>query len=328
MYVALYDPTRLPSAFADLPVIPSWLQRIPGATRRHRSLVPLMPAAFGRFRLQGYNVVISSSHACSKGVRVPRGTLHICYCHTPMRYAWDLQDEYLRGFSPALRPLARVMLARLRRWDTEVSQRVDYFIANSRFVAERIKRHYGREAVVIHPPVDTGYFTPRDGPGEYYLVVSRLVPYKRTDLAVQACTQLGLPLVVAGDGPEAARLRAMAGPTVRFVGEVDDARLREYYRGCTALIFPGIEDFGLVPVEAQACGRPVIAYEGGGALESVVPGISGLFFPEQTLDSLVAALRRFGPGAYQPTVIREHAERFSVQRFQREITQFVNRVVR
>ena len=338
VYVALYDPTRLPSAFADLPVITSWLQRIPGATRHHRSLVPLMPAAFGRFHLQGYDVVISSSHACTKGVRVPRGTPHICYCHTPMRYAWDLQDEYLGGFSPAMRPLFRILLARLRHWDREASRRVDHFIANSRHVAARIRRYYGREATVIYPPVDTEFFTPGGTPeaghggaraagGDYLLVVSRLVPYKRVDLAVQACTALGRSLVVVGDGPEAPRLRAMAGPTVRFVGEVDDGALAEYYRGCIALVFPGIEDFGLVPVEAQACGSPVIAFGAGGALESVIPGVSGVFFAEQTVDSLREALRAFDPRAYDAGVIRRHAEQFSVQRFHHQIAEFVQQAL-
>jgi glycosyltransferase involved in cell wall biosynthesis len=328
IFTSLYAPGRLPPAYARLPVVPSWLQRLPGAARYHRSLVPLMPAAFERFRLRGYDVVISSSHACAKGVRVSAGTPHICYCHTPMRYAWDLQDEYLRGFAPPLRPVVRAMLARLRRWDKDTSARVDYFIANSRFVAQRIDAHYGRTAAVIYPPVDTDYFTPGDGgPGRYYLVVSRLVPYKRVDLAVQACTRLSVPLIVVGDGPESASLRKMAGPTVRFVGEVDDAALREYYRGCTALIFPGIEDFGLVPVEAQACGRPVIAHAGGGALESVLPEVTGRFFSEQTVESLMAALREFAPDMFLPDPIRRHAERFSVWRFQTEVDEFVRRVV-
>jgi len=336
IFVSLYDPRRLPAAYAGLPVFTSFLQRLPGATRYHRSLVPLMPAAYGRFRLRGFDAVISSSHACAKGVTAPRGTPHICYCHTPMRYAWDLQDEYLRGFSPVLRALARNMLGRLRRWDVETARRVDHFIANSQFVADRIRRHYGREAAVIHPPVDTEFFTPAPEPapgtvdagaGGYFLVVSRLVPYKRTDLAVQACTKLNVPLVVVGDGSEAARLRAMAGPTVRFVGEVDDITLRDYYRGCKALIFPGVEDFGLVPVEAQACGRPVIAYAGGGALESVIPGESGSFFSAQTVAGLVEAVRSFDPDAYEPAVIRRHAERFSMQRFQAEISRFVEGVV-
>ncbi len=333
--VALYDPGRLPAAYRSLPIRTSWLQRIPGAARRHRMLVPLMPGVFERFRFDGYDVIISSSHACAKGVRVPQGAVHICYCHTPMRYAWDLQAEYLRAFAPAWRPMIRVLLARLQRWDRTVARRVDHFIANSRFVAERIRRYYGREAEVIYPPVDAEYFTPgglgQSGPlGEgkgYFLVASRLVPYKRVDLAVQACTQLGMPLVVAGDGPEFARLRAMAGPAVRFVGEVDDEALRGYYRGCTALLFPGIEDFGLVPVEAQACGRPVIAFAAGGALESVVAGRSGTFFSAQTTESLVGALRVFDPDAYHRAEIRQHAERFSVARFQREVSDFADRAV-
>lgn len=346
VYVGLHDPRRLPPEFSTLRIRASWLQRIPGTTRRHRSLVPIMPAAFERFDLRGYDLVISSSHACAKGVQVPQGTVHICYCHTPMRYAWDLQSEYLTVVPPLLRPAARLALSRLRRWDQATAHRVDHFIANSRHVATRIQRYYGREATVIYPPVDTEFFTPRGTPeigrggadasvgdlagsagGSYFLAVSRLVPYKRVDLAVQACTAVGRPLVVVGDGPEAPRLRAMAGPNVRFVGEVDDVTLREYYGKCIALVFPGVEDFGLVPVEAQACGKPVIAFGAGGALESVIPGVSGMFFGEQTVDSLREALRAFDPRAYDAGIIRRHAEFFSVQRFHHHIAEFVEQVL-
>jgi glycosyltransferase involved in cell wall biosynthesis len=345
VYTALYDPNRLPPSFADLPVRTSWLQRLPGARQRHRSLLPAMPFAFRSFDLRGYDVVISSSHACAHGVRVPNGAVHICYCHTPMRYAWDQAPTYLRSISSLARPAARMAFAALRAWDRAAAQRVDYYVANSQHVAGRIKAHYGREATVIYPPVDVEFFTPSPlpsppqggegrildilsplgrGEGEgYFLVVSRLVPYKRVDLAVLACTQLGLPLVVAGDGPERARLGTMAGPTVRFAGQVDDAGLRELYRGCRALIFPGEEDFGIVPVEAQACGRPVIAYARGGVLETVIPGRTGALFDEQSVASLRMAVGEFEPGRFDSAAIRAHAQRFSPQRFARAMAEFV-----
>jgi len=327
VYTVLADPARLPPPFARLPVRTSWLQRLPGAVSRHRWLVPLMPAAVRAFDLRGFQVVLSSSHACAKGVVVPSGAVHICYCHTPMRYAWELRETYLRSFPPAARPLASAALAWLRRWDRATASRVHHFIANSRHVAARIRAHYGREATVIYPPVDTAFFTP--GPGRddgYFLAVGRLVPYKRMDLAVEAFSRARRPLVVVGDGPEAPHLRALAGPTVRFVGEVSDEVLRDYYRRCRALIFPNVEDFGLVPVEAQACGRPVIAYAGGGALESVVDGETGLFFRAPTAEALIDAVQACERRRFAPEEIRRHAERFSVPRFQQQIAAFVEQV--
>jgi glycosyltransferase involved in cell wall biosynthesis len=345
IYTALHDPRRLPDSFADLPVRTSWLQRVPRARARHRSLLPAMPFAFRSFDLRGYDVVLSSSHACAHGVRVPAGAVHVCYCHTPMRYAWDQQPTYLAALPAVARPAAQMALAALRAWDRAAAQRVDHYIANSQNVAARIRAHYGREATVIYPPVDTEFFTParsaqstqsrtlrvdrvdREDREDYYLVVSRLVPYKRVDLAVLACTQLGLPLVVVGDGPERARLDAMAGPTVRFAGEVDDDSLRGFYRGCRALIFPGEEDFGIVPVEAQSCGRPVIGFARGGLRETVVPGRTGTLFPAQSIESLRSALGAFDPGRFDPQAIRAHAGQFSRPRFQQAIAAFVERVV-
>ncbi|MDQ7842940.1 MAG: glycosyltransferase [Armatimonadota bacterium] len=328
VYTFLADPARLPAPFACLPVRTSWLQRLPGATSRHRWLVPLMPLAARTFDLRGVQVVLSSSHACAKGVLVPPRAVHICYCHTPMRYAWELRGTYLQAMPPVIRPLAAAALGWLRRWDHATSARVHHFIANSRHVAARIRAHYGREATVIYPPVDTAFFTPgeRRTGEEYFLTVGRLVPYKRIDLAVEAFTRARRPLVVVGDGPEAPRLRALAGPTVRFVGEVSDDVLRDYYRGCRAVVFPGVEDFGLVPVEAQACGRPVIAYAEGGALESVVEGETGLFFRLPTPEALFGAVQAFERRRFDPGVIRRHAERFSVPRFQAEIASFVGQV--
>ena len=332
VYTSLYAPHRLPEPFRAMNVHTTWLQSLPGAVDRHRLLVPLMPLAFRSLDLRGFQVVLTSSHACAKGVRVDPDAVHICYCHTPMRYAWDLDSEYVRGMPPLVRPAARATLAWLRRWDRATAQRVDHFIANSQFVADRIRRHYGRDATVIHPPVDVEFFTP-DGSAEtqrhdpFFLVVSRLVPYKRVDLAVGAFNQLGWPLLVVGHGPEAARLRAMARPNVKLVGEVSDEELRDYYRRCRALVFPGEEDFGIVPVEAQASGRPVIAYARGGALETVLPGRTGIFFHAQTVDALVGAIQSFDFSTFDSTAIRRHAEQFSGDRFKNQIAVFLDIVM-
>jgi len=340
VFVGVHDLGGLPEAFRRLDVRATWLQQIPGAAQRHRLLVPLMPLAFSRLVLRGYDVVISSSHACSHSVSTP-GARHICYCHTPMRYAWDLRDEYLAALPGVTRPAARVMLAWLRRRDSAAAAHVDEFIANSHYVASRIRRHYGRESTVIYPPVDTDFFTPLESTqstqptqsnayesGEqedFYLVVSRLVPYKRVDVAVEAFNRLGRPLVIVGDGPERRRLQAMARPHIRFVGELADVAVRRYYRQCRALVFPGEEDFGLVPVEAQACGRPVIAYGRGGALESVVQGVTGIFFDTQTPDALSAGVRAAEATRFDAATIRRHAEQFSRQRFIGQIEEFVAR---
>src|SRR3989442_2584574 len=222
VFVGLHELSRLPHSFRRLDVRATWLQQIPGAARRHRLLVPLMPLAFSRLVLHGYDVVISSSHACAHSVSVP-GALHICYCHTPMRYAWDLQDEYLAALPRVARPAARLMLAWLRRRDRAAAEGVDQFIANSQHVASRIRRHYGREATVIYPPVDVAFLTPSGEPEDFYLIVSRLVPYKRVDVAVEAVNPLAPPPAVGGDGPQPRRPQSMAGPPVRFVGELCDA---------------------------------------------------------------------------------------------------------
>ncbi len=326
VFVSLHDPRRLPNEFKAMRVHTTWLQRLPGTVGHHRLLVPLMPLAFRSIDLRGYDIVLSSSHSCAKGVRVDPGAVHICYCHTPMRYAWDLAPTYLRASPSVMRPAVWMMQAGLRHWDRATARHVSHFIANSRFVADRIWRHYQREATVIYPPVDVEYFTPAGRAEDFFLLVSRLVPYKRVDLAVEAFNQLGTPLVVVGDGPEGSRLRALARSNVTLVGEVSDEALREYYRRCLALVFPAEEDFGLVSVEAQACGRPVIAYGAGGARESVIAGETGIFFAEQSVAALTAAVRSFDPEAFDPATIRRHAERFSRQRFQRQIGQFVARV--
>lgn len=327
VFTSLYTPKQLPEDFRFMDVRTSWLQRVPGALEHHRWLIPLMPLAVRSFDLREYDLVISSSHSCAKAARVREGALHICYCHTPMRYAWDRRGDYLNAFSAWARPIASTALSFLQGWDVRTAHDVHHFVANSEFVAGRIRAYYQRAATVIHPPVDVSFFTPgndaQPNGDQFFLLVSRLVPYKRVELAIDAFNRLGRRLVIVGDGPEARRLKAMAGATIQFAGTVSDAALRGYYRRCSALIFPGIEDFGLTPVEAQACGRPVIAYGEGGVLESVRDGVTGLFFRDPTPQSLVEAVREFERRRFDQDEIRRHAETFSSQRFERDITGFV-----
>jgi glycosyltransferase involved in cell wall biosynthesis len=299
-------------------IITSFVQRLPDAARRYRSYLPLFPAAIQRFDLSGYDLVLSSSHAVAKGVRTPRGALHVCYCFTPMRYVWDLYDDYFGARAGALTRLAMPPLAAaLRRWDRRTAAGVHHFVGISRFIADRIRRCYGRDADVIYPPVDVARFRIEEKREDYYLIVSALTPYKRVDLAVAAATRLGRRLLVVGTGPEENRLRAAAGPTVEFLGWRDDARVAELYARCHALLFPTVEDFGIAPLEAMAAGRPVIALGQGGALETVVPPgdgapPTGLLFPTQSVEDLVEAIRRFESGevAFEAKALRRHAETF------------------
>lgn len=316
----------------------SFVQGIPGARRRFRAMLPLFPRAIERFDLSAYDLVLSSSHAVAKGVRTTASQLHICYCHTPMRYAWDMRDEYLapRGLSRGWRgAVAHRLLDRLRDWDRATSTRVNHFIANSAFVRDRIARAYGRDATVIHPPVDTGYFdvsaAPKPSPG-YYVTASRHVPYKRIDLIAAAFKELPTQrLIIAGAGPETGRIRAVAGPNVEFAGEVSRDQLRALFQGARAFVFAAEEDFGIVPVEAQACGTPVLALHRGGAMETVRdaasgPAPTGLFFDEQSSGAIADAVRRFE--ALAPPIrgadCRTHALAFSTARFAGQYTAFVD----
>lgn len=301
----------------------SFVQRLPLARKRHEPYLPLFPVAIESFDLTSYDLVLSSSHVCAKGVIPAPEALHLCYCHTPARYAWDLGFLYLRRLNPLLRAYAAAVMHRLRVWDVTTSARVDHFIANSDFVAQRIRRYYRRSATVIYPPVETSFFTPGEGSGDYYLVVSRLTAYKRVDLAVEALGRLGLPLVVIGDGPERRRLQSHAGPNVKFLGTVPRSQVRDHMRGCRGLIYPGKEDFGITPVEAQATGKPVVAFGAGGALESVVDGVTGVLFEEQTTEALCEAVTRCSELSFDRDVIRQHALQFDRDVFCRKMTDFV-----
>ncbi|GBC95880.1 D-inositol 3-phosphate glycosyltransferase [bacterium HR16] len=302
----------------DLPVETSFLQRLPFAVERTRLYLPLLPLAFERMNLQGHELVLSISSAFAKGIRPPDGIPHLCYCQTPMRFAWNL-DGYLRyeRVSSVTRAAVRLLMARFREWDVNTSKRVTEFIAISRTVQERIWRFYGRESRIVYPPVDTEMYRPvsPQEKGEYYLVLSRLLPYKRIDVAIESCNRLRLPLIVAGEGRDEPRLRRMAGATVRFAGRVSDEEARRLLACARALILVAEEDFGLTPVEAMASGTPVIAYRAGGATESVVEGETGMFFDGQEPEPLMEALRRFNPYDYDPQHCVEQARRFDVSRF-------------
>jgi glycosyltransferase involved in cell wall biosynthesis len=332
LYTLLHHRGSVSPAIERLRPRTSFLQHLPGARRHYRYLLPLMPLAVG-WRLPACDVVVSSSHCVAKSARPPRGVPHVCYCHTPMRYAWQLRASYLdavgaRGLKARL--MERVLEA-LRAWDRRTAGRVTHFVANSRTVQARIRECYGRDSTVIYPPVDTDFYTPAPVPREdYYLIVSAFAPYKRLDLAVQACRRLGRRLVLIGQGQEEKRLRALAGPETHFLGWQPDAVIRDHYRRCRALLFPGEEDFGIVPVEAQACGAPVIALGRGGATETVVPPEggrepTGVWFAEQTLDGLADAVAHFERRArdFSAAAIRRHAQRFHARRFAGEVAGLV-----
>ena len=327
LYTSLYNRRSTLPEFAGVDVRTSFLQQTPLAARRlHKLALPFFPAAFEQFDLSGYDLVLSSASRFAKGVITDPETCHVCYCHTPPRFAWRSQDYLAQSRSARLfAPLMRGMMQNLRAWDVLSAQRVDYFLANSVNVARRIRKYYRREAVVIPPPVETARYAPAplDDVGAHFLVVARLVGYKRVDLAIEACNRLQAPLRIVGAGPDEAALRRLAGPTVRFLGRLPDADVAAEYAHCRALIFPGEEDFGLTPLEAMASGRPVVAYGAGGALETVVEGITGLFFREPNADSLATALQAVGALSVMPDTLIAHARRFDSAVFAERIERFV-----
>ena len=324
IYTSIYEPSRVDKRFRTMDLRTSFLQGMPLVKRHHQPFLPLFPLAIESFDLREYDLVISDSSAFAKGIITRPDALHICYCHTPMRWAWNYQDYVERE---RLGRLARTMLPPfitwLRQWDYATAARVDYFIANSPVVQARIAKYYRRESAYIPPPVDASRFSVAASHEDYFLIVSRLVPYKRIDLAVQAFTTLGLPLRVIGAGRDEARLRKLAGKNVRFMGRLSDADVRQQMAGCRAFLFPGEEDFGITPLEAQASGRPVIAYGAGGARATIVPGVTGLFFDTQTPQALADTVRAFRDEDFDPQTIRRHAEEFSEERFVRQVTAFV-----
>lgn len=325
IYTSVYDKGKLGGRFAGLEVRTTWLQRVPFARTSYRALLPLYPRAFESLDLSEYDLVISSTTSFAKGVRTKPRTLHVCYVHTPTRFVW-LPDEYAVELAgPAARPLLAAALPAFRRWDYTAAQRPRHLIANSRNVARRIKEFYGRDSEVVHCPVDIDAFAPEDEIEDYYLVVGRLLPYKRIAIAVQAATKADVELIIVGTGPEEQRLRALAGPRVRFAGAVADAQRRRLFARARAVIVPGVEDFGLVPLEAAASGRPTIAFAGGGALETVVEGETGLFFKHPDAGSLAEVLRKFSPAAFHRDRLLAHAASFSPERFRRRLSALLDR---
>ena len=318
IYTTIRDPERLSAEMREWDVRTSFLQRVPFARRRYQAFLPLMPLAFEQFDLREYDLVISTSSACAKGVITRPDTLHICYCYTPCRYIWDLYHDYTAGRRglPLIAPIAHW----LRIWDRLSADRVDHFVSLSREVAGRIRRHYRRDAEIVYPPVDVDRIQPNGRPAEdFYLVVSRLVEYKRIDLAVQAATRLGRRLVVVGEGPMRKKLEAMAGPTVEFRGFLTDDEVADLLARCRGFLFPGLEDFGIAPVEAQAAGRPVVALGRGGTAETVIDGVTGVLVDEQSVEAVIAGMRRLERMRIDPAVCRRNAERFAPERFRSEL---------
>lgn len=337
IYTSMYAPNLMPASYRQWPIHTSFMQHLPGVTTRHQLYLPLYPVAFARTDLHQYDLVLSNKSGFCHGVNTAAAqqqghkALHVCYCLSPTRYLW-LYDQYRQReqisqtISLGLQPL----LAWLRRWDWQAAQRVDHFIAISREVQQRIRTIYGRASVVIYPPVDTSFFTPavRVVADDYYLIVSRLIPYKRIDLAVAAFRHLPQEkLVIVGDGRDRASLAAAATPNVTFLGWQSREQVRALLRGCKAFLFPGLEDFGIAPLEAMAVGRPVIAFAGGGALDTVVASVTGEFFAAQEVESLLGVLQQFNATAYDPAACQAQAARFSVANFRSNLLAYLEEVV-
>ena len=312
---------------ASHPIHTSSLQRLSFGGRVYRPLLPLMPQAVASFGLDGFDLIVSSSHCVAKGVIPPPGAVHVCYCHTPMRYLWDQRDDYVRRISPLLRPLLRGRLERLRTWDVISSARVDHFIANSHLVARRIERYWRREAEVIPPPVDIEFFTPGGERGRHVLMVAALVPYKRVEVGIAVANELGLPVRIVGVGPLRGTLARHASGDVSFLGRVTRERLRDEFRSAAFLMVPNVEDFGMVTVEALGCGTPVVGLEASGTADVVVSGRHGQLAAEGTVDALAVACRTLRASTYSPSELRARAESFSRQRFRRRFGYLLERVL-
>lgn len=353
VYTSMYAPQQMPDAYRHWAIHTSFMQWLPGVTTHHQAYLPLYPLAFTQMNLSAYDLVLSNKSGFCHGVQVRNGAhgsgkakdeqrhqqpkrnsqqaVHVCYCLTPTRFLW-LYDHYREreAISSGLHAVLQPILRLLRRWDWQAAQRVDHFIAISTTVQKRIQSIYGRDSVVIHPPVDTTYFAPDPTVpvGDYYLIVSRLIPYKRIDVAINAFNQLpDQKLLIVGEGRDQSALETQAGPNIHFLGRQPRERILELLCGCKAFLFPGLEDFGIAPVEAMSVGRPVIAYRGGGALDTIVPGVTGELFAEQTWESLSTTLAAFDPDAYSPAACRAQAERFSVQGFRQKLLSFLHQVL-
>jgi glycosyltransferase involved in cell wall biosynthesis len=311
----------------------SFVQWLPSAARHYRNYLPLFPTAIEQFDFDPFDLVISTSHCAAKSVVVPGRARPVCYCHAPRRYAWDQFDSYFgpAQIGPALSRLLRPVLAHLARWDAATAWRVDRYVANSHYVAGRIRRYYNRGSTVVYPPVDTAFYRPDPArsPEPFFLVVSALAPYKRLDVAIEACAEVGSPLKLVGKGPEEGRLRRLVrtlGADVEFTGWLGDAQIRDLYQRCRGVLMPGVEDFGMVPVEAQACGRPVVALAQGGAVESVVDGVTGVLVQDPSIAAFAAGLHDVSSRTFDAAAIRRHAESFGKARFQEQFRAVIDSV--
>jgi glycosyltransferase involved in cell wall biosynthesis len=328
IYSHVVDPDLVSREFPGRKIHTTFISRLPFARRLYQQYLPLMPLALEHLDLQAYDLVITSEAGPAKGVITAPHALNICYCHSPMRYVWDRYHDYRSQQSFLTRPLTAPLLHYVRLWDQVSAQRVDQYVANSRFVSQRIMKYYGRSAEVIHPPVAVHDFAASNESGDFYLWVGQLVKYKRPDLLVQAFNALGKPLIVIGEGRMLPALRRVAGRNIGFLGRQPFDVIRDHYARCRAVVFPGIEDFGMVPVEAMASGKPVIAFDYGGARETVVNGLTGLLFPEQTVDCLVEAVLSFERGqSFDSRAIRSHAEAFSATIFKEKFQSLVTRLL-
>ena len=325
VYTTFYTPDNLDDELKNIDARTSFLQG-KKKIKDHKKYFPLMPIAFERFNLKEYDLILSSSTSCAKGARKRKEATHICYINTPMRYAYEFKHEYTDGMNPIKKILVNFLLFFMRIWDKNNNKRVDYFISNSHEIQRRVKQTYNRESVVINPPVRCSLFDVSDIDRDYYFIVSRLVSYKRFDIAVQACKELGKKLIIIGDGPEREKLEKIAdgSENIIFMGRQPDDVLKKYLQECRALLFPGLEDFGIVPVEAMACGRPVIAYGKGGVLDTVVDGETGVLFSEQTVESLKDAILKFETMKFDKKKIREHSLQFDESEFKRKIKEFID----
>ncbi|NMC51412.1 glycosyltransferase family 4 protein [Candidatus Kuenenbacteria bacterium] len=325
IFVMLHDREKIGSIFPPQKIYSSWLQKMPFAKSHYQWYLTLMPKAASSHQLDSYNIIVSSASSFAKNIKKNKDAVHFCYCHTPTRYLWHDHLSYVEDLNYPfwVKKLIPLFLPRLRHLDLVSARQVDYFIANSKTVQERIQKYYGRDSVVIYPPVATHDFEPSEKIDNYFLAGGRLVAYKKYDLTIKTFNKLGIKLKIFGTGPEKKRLQKMAYKNIKFLGAVDDSAKNELYRHCLAYIHPQLEDFGITAVEAMAAGRPVIAFGAGGALETIIPGKTGEFFPEQTWEALAYQILHFQPEKYNSVFIKNHAEKFSTERFETEIKNYI-----
>lgn len=327
IYTLFYNLKKVNPAFANKDLRASFLQRVPFPLGRYQWVLPMMSIAAESLDFSDFDIVVSSSNVHAKGILVGEETLHLSYCHTPARYLWTETSSYVKSlkYPGFMKPFITSYLTNLRKWDFLAAQRPDVYVSNSRYVANRLRKYYRRESVTIYPPVETDKFSIADRQGDYFLIGGRLVAYKRYDYAIKAFNRMRMPLKVFGDGPELKRLKKAARPNIEFLGRVSDEERTRLFQGCRAFLFPQVEDAGITPVEAMACGRPVIAFRAGGALETVVEGVTGEFFDFEEWEAMADKIVRFDESKYDPQAIRQHAEKFSRERFRREIRAAVER---